>query len=275
VNAKQLLSTACVQQPAGSAQPFYFGEMLRRNPLDPTGSTCLLSGTGFGLVNDSTRCTATPGDEGSITDPAVSSDPSTVGFRWTNPLVDGSLAGVTFCNAAPATLHTGERACIVGFAADMSGDALAAVDSNLVYRAAAYKTAAYKSAATIAGMTTDLGALQKRLDAAISDVAKSSGSGSVKLTALRADCMAQCPSGQPCGRKGALMLDDGRICVTAPPGGGPAVATPCDYNGAAPQLWTLTATQQLLDSSEGANKANPMCLTVKPATKLGSVASVH
>ena len=266
---------------------YAFSEVLRRNPSDPGGQTCIVSGKGFGLLHDPSSCTPTP-------DIAGKTDPGGRPFGWTNPLTDGTLDAVGAAYRPvidPTTggairLNSGDYACVV----DMTGvgkDALSAIDSALVQQAASLTSGAYYSAAVIAGFEGGEGVKshppgndnqqQQQHEKKQLDDAKHRCD--LKLTELRIASIAQCRDGQPCGISGGIVRRQptsssgvSNMCVDASTSPNAAVSlSPCgpSFSSSSGQLWTLTAAGLLLMSSSS-NSHDPSCLSASSSDRVVS-----
>lgn len=253
---------------------YAFSEILRRNPADPGGLTCVVSGKGFGLLKDSTHCRPSPDVSGKT--------PAGNAYSWTNPLTDGTLGekGVKF-SSVPTLLNTGEPVCLVDFTGlGTSKNALQAIDAALSQKAAALTSGAFYSAAVIAGLQ---GKSASEIKAAMSSPADWSREQEdlhlklgetkrlcdLKLTALRAASAANaaCREGQPCGVSGGIVR---RLATTSPSGvrnlcvdatSSNATLTPCSPSfSSRGHLWTLASTGQLVLSASS-NSPTPTCLS--------------
>ena len=285
--AKTLLGYSCVISPYASGEnKVTFGEILRRNPLDPGGSTCLIAGSGFGLLKGAATCEPAPDLAGMTS----GGDFAERAYSWTNPLTDGTLTALgasfrTTSDLETLRLHSGVPGCVIDLGSVSTAEALSSIDKTLTQRAAALASGTYYSSVVMAGMQDALlhqhqqnqqnptvgGGMpqQQQKNAAAQQNAQQQND--LDLKRLKAASVAQCPTGQPCGTSGSVVQrqTNSNVCVTSKTtdASSTTTASPCGANYA-PQLWTLTSTSQLLLSASS-NLPEPSCLAVTPSKAPG------
>lgn len=289
-DAKRLIASACVVVPKDGGPPYTFDDIFERNPLDPGGTTCMIKGTGFGLLSDPSTCLPAPDVSGTVGGDGSSGDafaPRT--FSWTNPLTDGTLdaLGAKFDQQqwSPAVLSSGEPVCVVDFADVATSESMSRIDDALKQEAASLASGSYYSSAVIAGLreeivtntstTASKSPQTQQQQQQQQQKQQQKQQSDLVLQRLRAASVAQCPAGQPCGTTGTILQNvpgTGKgiarnVCVSSGGGAGDAAtAASCmPPELATPQLWTLTSTSQLVLSSS-VDLPVPTCLAVSPST---------